>query len=277
MVFAGTLPPFLEFHDSDVLADVARVLKPSGRLVLVEPVLTSTIPRLQHKSAAELTSALRLAGLVNLKSHFERKASESEVLQFSNYWAKGDQDTLQALGSSLVFSCYVAEKPAFEVGASSQLKLNFGNKNKKSTGAGAGAGAVETTATTSTNPKVWTLSEDDVAEDEFLNDNDLLTEEDLARPAKATEPRDCGVGKGGKAKACKGCSCGLAEEQAQEEADKKAGKPKSAGAASTFKSSCGSCSLGDAFRCSSCPYLGMPAFKPGEQVKLSERQLKPDA
>jgi len=110
---------------------------------------------------------------------------------------------------------------------------------------------------------VWTLEDIDDDSVELVDDKTLLSEEDLVKPDPSTL-RVCGTT--GKRKACKDCSCGLAEEL-------DAGGPVKK---KDFTSSCGSCYLGDAFRCASCPYLGMPAFNPGDKITLSERQLNPD-
>ena len=65
-------------------------------------------------------------------------------------------------------------------------------------------------------------------------------------------------------KACANCSCGRKEMEDKlgpEEAKKRLEEQK-------VQSSCGKCGMGDAFRCGTCPYKGLPAFRPGEKVSL---------
>ncbi|KAF9626312.1 hypothetical protein IFM89_032161 [Coptis chinensis] len=90
---------------------------------------------------------------------------------------------------------------------------------------------------------------------------DLLTEEDLKKP-QLLPVDDCEVGS--TRKACKNCSCGRAE--AVEKVEKLG---LTMDQIENPQSSCGSCGLGDAFRCGSCPYKGLPPFKLGEKVSLA--------
>lgn len=165
----------------------------------------------------------------------------------------GLEATIAKLGPVQLYSC-TATKPQHEVGAS--RLLSFAKPV-------AAAPAPPSAPAAGGGASVWTLEDMDDDTVELVDDQTLLAEEDLAKPDPASL-RVCGTT--GKKKACKDCSCGLREEL-------------SAGMEPTTKSvtsSCGSCYLGDAFRCGSCPYLGMPAFKPGQKITLSDRQLNPD-
>jgi hypothetical protein len=126
-------------------------------------------------------------------------------------------------------ACVILKKPDFDVGSS--VPLNLGQ-----------------------NAKVWSLDSDDLQDNDLINPDSLLTEEDKKKP-DADALKVCKTT--GKRKACKDCSCGLAEELAGVDADQQ-----------KEKSACGNCYLGDAFRCSTCPHLGTPPFKPGEKVVL---------
>ncbi|OAF67406.1 Fe-S cluster assembly protein DRE2 [Intoshia linei] len=63
-----------------------------------------------------------------------------------------------------------------------------------------------------------------------------------------------------KSRTCKDCTCGLAESKSQDKLKN----------LENVKSACGNCYLGDAFRCSRCPYTGTPAFKDGDVVRLKD-------
>jgi len=120
---------------------------------------------------------------------------------------------------------------------------------------------------------------------DLIDEDDVLVD-DIQLPAmEIDEAMDSAVKP--KRKACKNCSCGRKE---MEEAEEKAtanqstadNKPAPPGANLTEdqienpQSACGNCSLGDAFRCASCPYKGMPRFKLGEKIELSSMMLEAD-
>lgn len=88
-----------------------------------------------------------------------------------------------------------------------------------------------------------------------------------------TAELDCGVPTGDSQakqtkKPCKNCNCGLKEIYEKEQEENKGQTEKAP------ESSCGSCYLGDAFRCSTCPYRGLPAFLPGDKVLIDESRAK---
>ncbi|XP_071703053.1 anamorsin homolog [Rutidosis leptorrhynchoides] len=103
---------------------------------------------------------------------------------------------------------------------------------------------------------------------DLIDEDSLLSEEDLKKP-QLPPVGDCEVGS--TRKACKNCSCGRAEE---EEKVQKLGVTMDQ--LENPKSACGSCGLGDAFRCGTCPYKGLPPFKLGQKVTLSENFLAAD-
>ncbi|KAI9829357.1 MAG: electron carrier [Phylliscum demangeonii] len=115
----------------------------------------------------------------------------------------------------------------------------------------------------------------------LIDENELLDEDDLARPI--TQPPDCRPKSGKRRRACKDCTCGLKEKLDAEDSAKREKADRALQAmklatddlteidftapGKTF-GNCGNCTLGDAFRCDGCPYLGLPAFKPGEEVRM---------
>jgi hypothetical protein len=157
----------------------------------------------------------------------------------------------------------IAQKPALSPGASVSLKV----KTSSPTSIALPRRSV------AAKKAIWDLAP---SRGDTVDAESLLTDSDKARPAAACEPAKAGGPR--RRKACKGCTCGLAEEEEAElqngmakvvlldgseggvasevALSEKERLAKAAKAAPKATSSCGSCFLGDAFRCASCPYMG---------------------
>eukprot|EP01121_Diplochlamys_sp_Union-15-3_P021031 TRINITY_DN8399_c0_g1_i1.p1 TRINITY_DN8399_c0_g1~~TRINITY_DN8399_c0_g1_i1.p1 ORF type:complete len:265 (-),score=55.88 TRINITY_DN8399_c0_g1_i1:30-824(-) len=139
----------------------------------------------------------------------------------------------------------ITQKPDWQTGALSSITIK-----KKGTTTSTGNNQAK---------KEWSFSNNE--DYDVIEDEALLTEQDLLKPKKVD---DCEIGT--TKKACKNCSCGRAENESDTKPKLTLEMLENPGVGS----SCGSCGLGDAFRCKGCPYRGLPAFKPGEKVTLPD-------
>jgi hypothetical protein len=186
-------------------------------------------------------------------------------------------DAMEAVLAGLVQSDNGFEKPNFEPSAAVPLKFGLKKKNKPTptavpsipTGFAAPMG-IDSPAT----------NHDRDEDDELINEDTLLSEEDLTRPIMP--PPECQPKTGRRRRACKDCTCGLADKLEAEDKERRANADKELNVMKLDTGdlneldftvegktgSCGSCALGDAFRCDGCPYMGLPAFKPGQEVQI---------
>lgn len=238
-----------------MLSRYLTTLAAGGRLVLEEVVLlvdlANTICPITRK-AGDLESMLKLAGFIDVTvTHVVPVSDETLASLFTLWGTTKVEQGVSRLSGKFGLVHIEAKKPAYEVGQ--KVSLNFGKKK------------------TNNKKAVWaTLASDDLEDEDAL-----LDEVDKVKPSKEslTRPDDCEL-TDGKRKACKNCTCGRAEEEAngvvsldmmddynqEDEIVEVDPTPK--------KTGCGSCTLGDAFRCSTCPYLGMPAFSAGDKIAL---------
>ncbi|KAE9378042.1 Fe-S cluster assembly protein dre2 [Stipitochalara longipes BDJ] len=238
----------------DVFGKIAQALKAGGKLQAQDGTFA------QHTAAPEVQEGI-LAGLIvdgNGMTKPDYGASETVPLRLRR---KEKNGTVSSAGPPV---------------ATMAVPLNGKRKSvDMAPSKPAGVGYVDFSADFG-DPMI--TGEDD--DDDLIDEDTLLTEEDLKRPVNI--PPECAPRIGKRRRACKDCTCGLAEKIAAEDAAKRSNadaqlKTLKLGADDLAEvdftvqgkvGSCGNCSLGDAFRCDGCPYIGMPAFQPGEEVRL---------
>ncbi|KAL2867655.1 Fe-S cluster assembly protein dre2 [Aspergillus lucknowensis] len=179
----------------------------------------------------------------------------------------GEAEEREAVLAGLVKSAGGFEK--LDVGTGAAVPLKLGRKKKA-----APAPAPQPP------PIISFDNTNDLDDDELIDEDTLLSADDLKRPI--IPPPECQPKAGRRRRACKDCTCGLAAQLEAEDKERRETADKNLNALKLDSDdlneldftvqgkagSCGNCALGDAFRCDGCPYIGLPAFKPGQEVQI---------
>jgi hypothetical protein len=166
---------------------------------------------------------------------------------------QGFTNTMSAKDPSTGERFVVCQKPEYEIGSKVSVSIAQASSSSSSSSAAVGT---------------WKMATDDLADDGLVDEDELLNDGIVVQRGDAASCGDDGGPAAGKKRACKNCTCGLADMEADEFKAQQAGMTVEDKVIKS--SSCGSCYKGDAFRCASCPFLGKPAFEPGqEKVVLS--------
>ena len=286
--------------DRSVLAALVEALKPGGCLRSQDDTFASTIESPEYKEAI-------LAGLVVDPSSTNRAIKPDHASTASVPLRLNRKNLTQNTSTQTTTPDPSATSTTSPLGTGVvPINLNINGKRPS-----------PPTSATSNSPPAGVVLIDPYADfeeptsnnvdsdDELIDEDTLLTAEDLANPG-IIQPPACRPKPGKRRRACKDCTCGLAarleaEDKAKrEDADKKlaelngqssnggndgSGEVGNEDKGKAFKldadelaevdftvqgkvGSCGNCALGDAFRCDGCPYIGMPAFRPGEEIML---------
>ena len=112
--------------------------------------------------------------------------------------------------------------------------------------------------------KIWATAE--MSENQNLIDEETLLK-DADKEIKSA-PQAAASGCATSKKACANCTCGRAEQESNGEVLAKVKITTDMLENPQNQGGCQGCSRGDAFRCAGCPYRGLPAFTPGQPIKI---------